>query len=797
RMYPQLASVIAFALLSTACSGAEERKVSYLHKGETYFNEQNYDKASVELRNALQIDPKYVDARYLSGRVAEKRGELREAVGQYQAAVDENPKYSPARAAIARLYLLGGLPEKARELVDIGLKDDPQNPALLTVRAGIQAQAGRMVPALADAEAAYKLAPKDEFTIALLASLYKQNGNLDNAVTVVTKGSKDLPKSVDLHVVLADLEASRQNYSAVQQQLEQVIALEPTVLAHRGRLSQFYLYRKDVAGAEAVWRKAIKDLPHQQDPKLALIDLLWSQQGEVDATKEMQVLLAAEPKNADLKLSVGSYLQRQNKLDDAENIYQEVIYAAKLEPAGLSARNRLAALVLGKNNDVTQAQTLVGEVLKENAHDNDALILRANMALQKGDAATAITDLRGVLRDQPNSVPLMRALAKAHLQNREVSLAEETLRGALQSNPGDIATRKDLSQLLLQQGKGDQARALLDQLASVPAGANDVDIIDAQFKAQIMTKDYAAAMLTAEKLQQLKPSTALGWYFAGLAAEGQKSPDVARKQYETALEKQPDGAEPLAALIRLDVQDKQIPRALQRLDKVIAASPKHAVAYNLRGELLLSDKQLPRAIESFGKAVESSPSWWAPYRGLALSQLSEKQIDAAVVTYQRGIEQTKNGSLSIELAALLERMGKPDDAIKVYEQWLQREPKSPVATNNLAMLMLNYRNDKASIEQAGKLVEQLTTMNEPALLDTRGWAKYKAGDFQGAVNLLQQAANVAVDSSSIHYHLGMAQWKMGDIAAARITLQVAIKDNKPFFGLEEAKKTLASISEPG
>jgi Flp pilus assembly protein TadD len=367
----------------------------------------------------------------------------------------------------------------------------------------------------------------------------------------------------------------------------------------------------------------------------------------------------------------------------------------------------------------------------------------------------------------------------------------------LQTNPGDIPTRKELAQLLLQQGKADQARTMLDQLASVQGASSDLEVIDAQFKAQLMSKDYAAAQQTATKLQELRPKAAVGWYYAGLAAEGKQSIDIARKAYETALEKQAEVAEPLAALTRLDVADKQNQRAIARLDKVIAAKPQHSVAHNLRGELMLADKQYPAAIASFTKSAEYSPKWWAPYRGLALAQLGNKQVDAAVVTYQQGIEKTAGAALTTDLAALYERMGKSDEAIKVYEQWVQREPKSLMAANNLAMLLLNYRSDKPSIDKAVKLSDLLSSSDEPALLDTRGWVKYKAGDYQGAVNLLQQAANTAKDSNTVRYHLGMAQWKAGDAAGARNNLQAAVKDSKPFFGMDEAKKALASLSAAG
>jgi tetratricopeptide (TPR) repeat protein len=779
-------------VLSMACSGAAERKVSYLNKGAAFFKEQNYDKAGVELRNALQIDPKYAEARYLFGRVAEKRGELREAVGHYQSVVDESPGFLPARAALARLYLLGGVPEKARELVDSGLKAAPNDAALLTVRAGIEASAGNVVRALADAEAAFKTAPNDENTIALLASLLRQEGKTERAIEIVKQGISAIPGNIDLHIVLADLEAKMENFPAVEAELNEMIRLQPAVLAHRASLVQFHLFRKNPQGAESAWRKAIVDLPEQQDPKLALLEFLRSQRGDDIADKEMQLILADKSVKAPMKLAIGSYLERQNKGERAEQLYKEVLQVSGTDGDGLSARNRLAALYLRKKEN-SKAEALVAEVLKENARDSDALILRAEMAMQKGDPTTAITDLRGVLRDQPNSAPLMRALAMAHLQNKETALAEETLRTALQTNPGDIPLRKELARLLLQQDKADQAKPLLTQLSGVQGASDDIEFLDLQFKTQLLTKDYAAATATAEKMQQLQPKAAMGWYYAGMSSEAQGGRDAARKSYELALERQPMVAEPLTSLVRLDISDGNAQRAIERLNKVIATHPEHGLAYNLRGEVQLAGKQWQAAADSFQKGLEIAPTMLVLYRGYALAQLGDKKIDAAVATYRTGIEKTRSGVLTAELAALLERLNRHEESIKEYQQWLLREPKSQMAANNLAMLLLNYRNDKASVAEAEKLVGIIGNSTDVSMLDTRGWVRFKAGDYQGAVNLLQQAASTLPDSNIVRYHLGMAQWKAGNASSARSNLQAALKDGKAFFGMDDAKKTLAAL----
>ena len=96
------ATLLAVVLVLTAgCGGAEARKARYLAKGEELMAAQNYEKARLEYRNAIQIDPKDATARVRAGEAAEKLGNYSEAAQMYKSAIAADEKNTQARAYAA------------------------------------------------------------------------------------------------------------------------------------------------------------------------------------------------------------------------------------------------------------------------------------------------------------------------------------------------------------------------------------------------------------------------------------------------------------------------------------------------------------------------------------------------------------------------------------------------------------------------------------------------------------------------------------------------------------------------
>jgi predicted Zn-dependent protease len=170
-------------------------------------------------------------------------------------------------------------------------------------------------------------------------------------------------------------------------------------------------------------RAAVAQVPDSADAKLVLANFVATYRSYDVAAAELRRLSAASPADYQLRLALAQFYTDHGKSAEAEAVYRQIIKDDDTGPNGLTARTRLANALLASNQP-NAAAPLLGEVLKQNPRENDALIARANLALTQGKADAAITDLRAVQRDQPNSIPLQRTLARAYLQNDDPTLAE-------------------------------------------------------------------------------------------------------------------------------------------------------------------------------------------------------------------------------------------------------------------------------------------------------------------------------------------------------------------------------------
>jgi tetratricopeptide (TPR) repeat protein len=505
-------------------------------------------------------------------------------------------------------------------------------------------------------------------------------------------------------------------------------------------------------------------------------------------------MIQADPRDFELQFALATFYQDGKEPAKAKAVYQGVIDAEKLGPAGLTARDRLASMRL-QENDLAGALALANEVLAKSPRDDDALMLRGSIALAKQDPRAAIADLRAVLRDQPNAEGVVRTLARAHLANGEPALAEETMRHAAESDPGNVALQMDFAQLLAQLGKTEQAKPIVAEV--LKHNPDNLAALDAQYRLAMTTHDLDTAESAADALVGLRPQQAGGYVYQGMVAEERKRNDEALRLYDRAAQLQPDATDPLEAAVRVLVNMKRTPDAIKRLDAAASAYPSSSFALVIKGQLLLRTSKNAEAKETFNQAIARTPKWWPPYRGLATAQLADNEAPAVAIATLRSAESIvdQNQELALQLAAILEKSGKPEEAITEYEGLIRKNPQSEVAANNLAMLLATFRTDRTSLDRAKDLSARFANSPNPSYLDTYGWVLYKRGDTADSVPVLSRVVAAAPDAILPRYHLGMAQSASGDDTDARDNLARAVNSGAQFVGLDEARAILVKLSK--
>lgn len=109
------AAVLAATLLVYGCGGAEERQADYYQRAQDLFDEGNYQKARIEVRNVLQINPNNADGRYLMALLEEKERNWRGMYGNLNAALEADADHVLSRIKLAQFLVASGNLEDAIE----------------------------------------------------------------------------------------------------------------------------------------------------------------------------------------------------------------------------------------------------------------------------------------------------------------------------------------------------------------------------------------------------------------------------------------------------------------------------------------------------------------------------------------------------------------------------------------------------------------------------------------------------------------------------------------------------------
>ncbi|MFM9916337.1 MAG: tetratricopeptide repeat protein [Rhizobacter sp.] len=787
------AALCATLTLLVACSSKVERVQSGLVKGADYVRLADWDKANVEVRNVLQIDPKNAQAYFISAQIAEGKRDLQRAFASYSKALELKPDHIDAKVGLARVYLFAGEVDKSSQAVNEAMTADPRHVGARTMQAALLSRQGKVPEAIALAQTLIneqKNAPVE--TSMLLAGLYASQGNSAAALGVVENALKIDPKNLSLLQVAAQI-AGAANDTAIQSRavgfFRQATELAPKNNDLWSAWAVHHTRRNELDLAEQVLRASIKAQPDESQRTLALLDFLAAGRGKDVAEKEFLAAISAKPKDTTLRFGLVNLYRASDRAADARRVLQEIIDLGKDAPSGLAARNQLAADRLA-NGKVAEARQLIGEVLAASPRDGAALVMHGRMLLADGDARNAIIDLRSAAKDQPGSPEVVGLLAQAHRKSGEPQLAREVLADAVKFKPDNAELRLLLAADMADARDYKAAAAEID--SAIKAAPVNLRAYDMKAQLALVQKDSAAAEKTYAALKTQFPQDPAGWLKLGKLYSDQKKFDAALKEYDEASRMAPGAPVPMLSAIGILIAQRRFDEANTRIDALMKSEPKNVLPYQLRGEVAAARNDLPLAEQAYRKMIEFAPTIPAGYVSLARVKALRNNVGEAIAVLEEGEKAIPNEvSLPATRAEWLSRAGRTDDAIALYEALVKRLPDEDSYANNLAYLLMESKGDQAHLERALSLTRRFKESNNAGYLDSLGWAHYRLGQYAEAVPVLERAVQRSPEAPLLQLHLGMALHKSGDATRAQEFLKKAIASKVPLPNLDEARVMVA------
>ena len=763
KCLPAVARVFTVALIAVSFAGCSRdpnaRKQKFLASGQRYFAQGKYSEASIQFHNAIDLDPNFAQAHYQLAQANLKLHLGSLALQELNRTIELQPDNYAAHIDLAQLLVSARDFKRAQDEINLLQARQPDNPKVHLAAADLLLAQDNIEGAVAETQKAISLAPDSSASYLRLALLQTRMDQPEAAEASFNRAIELNPKSADPHLALGTYDAARKRYADAETQFRQALAIDPKSPQPREALANLYLAQNRLSDAEAILQQAKHDLP--DDP----------------AAYRM----------------LGDFYFATGQMDKAADEYASLVHD---HPADWQVKKNYTQILILKHR-LQEAQQLDDDILKASPNDSDALIYRSQIQSLEGQPKAAVITLQTVIANDPDNAMAHYHLGVAFQQLGQPNQAQSQWQHALELRPDFPDAQHALANLAL--SKGDMAA--LEQIAGQMIQQRPASADGYAMRAYSNTRRgrFAAAQQDIDKAISLASKDPAGYIQLGNLKLAQKLYGEAEKAYQQALDCAPSSSDALAGLLADYLAEQQPDKAVAAAQAQIAKAPGSSAFYDLLGTVLfLNKKDLDGAEAAFNKSIELNKNNVDAAIKLGRVQVEKGSVTAAIATYQRGIQDNpREATFCILMGELYEEQHDVANAQQSYQKALGLDSNNPVASNNLAYLLLQNGGD---VDQAVSLAQTArhAQPNSPGFADTLGWAFYHKGYYQQSIDLFHQALQLAAksnrpDNPNVHYHLGLAYEKSGQPAQARKELQRVLEINPNYSNAADVKKALNQL----
>jgi len=760
--------LLACSLLAAGLTGCTRdpnvRKQKYFDSGSKYFADGKFREAAIQFSNAIQIDPRFAQAHYQLSQAYLRLGDSNRAFQELTRTVELAPDNYRAHTDLSNLLVTVRNPDgtpvqdtlkQAKTHLDILREKQPNSPETHEAWANYYAAQNNVAAGIQEMQQAIDADPSRSESYLLMALFQLRSNKPDEAEKDFKKATEVDPKAMNAQLALGGFYQSRNRFPEAEAQFKHAIDVDPKSPAPRAALVRLLMQEGKKDETEAFLRQTKKDLPDNPEGYRMLGDYYAT--NDIDkAVAEFASLLNDHPKDIQVKKNYIQLLILKNRLDEATRL----------------------------NN----------EILKTNGHDVDALVYKGQIQLRQNNAGGAVDSFQTALHNDSDNAVAHYQLGLAFSQQHDDGRAESEWREAVRLRPELTDAQRAIAALELRRGDIDALLQTAQQIVNAQPYAPDGFIL--RGIAELNRQNYAGAQQDAEQAMQRAPQNPAPYVQLGNVQLAQKHYADAIKFYQQALDKDPSSAEGLSGVMNTYFAQKQFDPAIAAANAQIAKSPNNSNFYDLLGTALFNGKKdLPGAEAALRKAVDLDKNNTDALEKLGKVQVQEGSTDKAIALYQQSIKDNpREVRFYILSGELYESKQNWDQAKTMYQQALSIVPDHPLASNNLAYVILE-QGGNVDVALAMAQTARRGMPDSANAADTLGWAYYQKGIYQSAIGQFQEALRLGEkhgepDDATVHYHLGMAYQKANQLAQARQQLEKALKLSP---NNADARKALAEL----
>ena len=537
--------------------------------------------------------------------------------------------------------------------------------------------------------------------------------------------------------------------------------------------------------AEALFQRALKGKPG--DPQLRTsMALAQMSQGRTEVAMTELRTLATSATSTVADLALISTMLRQRNLPGALT----VIDGLQAKQPKSAQPDLLRGQVLLAKGDPASARSSYEAALKKEALYMPAIQGLAVLDMRDGKPEVAEGRFAAALAADPKNTAAMMALVD--LKSRRLSATEEVrklLADAIAASPNDPAPR--LKQLQLMLARRDRKGALSAAQAAATALPDNVELLTALGKVQLLAGDANQAVSSFAKLATRDPQAPQPLLYQAEAYVQLKDNVAAERTYRRALDLAPNSVEAQRGLVAVSVKANNPAKALDAARNIQKQNPKLGLGYMLEGDIHGRFNDWNAAAKAYRAGLDKGNFVGLSER-LYVATLKSKGEPAALAFATDWIKQhPEDAGLPFYLGAQAAEAGNYDKAEGYLSSAVKANAKLAAPLNNLAWVKAKLgRPDAVALaQQAHEMVPDRLDV-----LDTLVFALRQAKQDAKAVDLLKNVLVKAPDAHAVRYQLAQIYADTGDKAGAKRELEAIAKSPVPFSRKTEAEALLAKVS---